>query len=257
MLCFDFSDVNEQNVAAQFTKIVNETIEEFSEKYYQLGLLYDRVTIDPTDFRASFASLARNVRLKGEKLSVIVDEVDAFANRLLMQGALLENQNVTTYHEFVKSEGSLLRRFGRTLKKHSSTCIERSFYTGVMPVAWSDAFSSLNIVEDLTHTVAFNDTLGFKTTDVEELLSTLYPTMTPAMQAKHLEAIRNKCNGYRRSSAQTHGMYNPQGVWFCLKQLRDQGDLLTMRLDPNIVQPAKDEFAAFLVKHASGMQSLV
>jgi hypothetical protein len=41
------------------------------------------------------------------------------------------------------------------------------FFTGVLPVAWSDAFSSLNTFEDLTHSAAFEETLGFKSGDIE------------------------------------------------------------------------------------------
>jgi hypothetical protein len=67
--------------------------------------------------------------------------------------------------------------------------------------------------------------------------------------------ITEKCNGHRRSAAQKEGLYNPQGVWYYLKQLQDKGKEMVPRMDPNVVQPSKDEIAAFLVKHAAAAKA--
>lgn len=144
------------------------------------------------------------------------------------------------------------RQFGRAVKMHSGTCIERMFFTGVMQVAWSDASSSLNTVKDLTGTNAFRDTLGFKSSDIAELLALLFPGMGPEARAKHLESTKCTSNEYRHSSAQVEGLYSPQGVWHYMKQLKDMGDQMVPRMDPNIAPPARDKVAAFLVQHAVG-----
>lgn len=224
VLDLDFSDVDERDVERSFTKVVNASVYDFSRKYRKAGLLDADVKIDDQDFASSLSNLAGTAKLSGHKLSLIVDEVDSFANRLLLQVSHEKGLNSSGYHELVKKEGSILRRFGRTVKKHSSTCIERMFFTGVMPVAWSDAFSSLNTVDDLTNDPAFYDALGFKTSDIEELLVLLFPAMDPEERAKHLALIRSKCNGYRRSSSQVEGLYNTQGVWYYLKELQRHGD---------------------------------
>eukprot|EP01033_Poteriospumella_lacustris_P011602 gene11602-8270_t len=127
-----------------------------------------------------------------------------------------------------------------------------------MPVAWSDtSVASLNTVEDLTHTDAFQEALGFKSSDIEELLVRRFPAMGPEERAKHLASIRCTCIGYRRSSSQAEALYNPQGVWFYLKQLQDKGDRKVPRMNPNIVQPVRDEVVAFLVKQAAAPQALL
>eukprot|EP01039_Chlorochromonas_danica_P006636 gene6636-7329_t len=202
VLAMDFSKVRGVNITASFTEVVNASVSKFSKKYRKAGLLDEDVTISDNDFTSSLSNLATVVELSGHKLSLIVDEVDSFANRLLVQVSREKGLDNSGYHEFVKKEGSVLRDFGRVVKAESSTCIERMFFTGVMPVAWSDAFSSLNTVEDLTHTNAFQNTLGFKSSEIEELLVLLFPGMDPEERGMHLESIRNKCNGYRRSSAQ-------------------------------------------------------
>jgi hypothetical protein len=126
------------------------------------------------------------------------------------------------------------------------------FFTGVLPVAWSDAYSSLNTVMDLTHDPAFHEALGFKSSDIDELLALRFPAMDPEERAKHLAAIHRTCNGYRRSSSQVDALYNPQGVWFYLGQLESHGDQMVPRIDPNVLPPADDEVADFLVRHAAG-----
>lgn len=219
----DLSVVNERDVEGSFTKVVNASVSAFSEKYREAGLLDEAVTIDPNDYTSSLSNLASVVELSGHKLSLIVDEVDSFTNCLLLQVSREKGLNKSGYHEFVKNGGTVLRHFGRVVKAESSTCIERMFFTGIMPVTWSDAFSSLNTVEDLTNDDAFQDTLGFKSSDIAELLALLFPGMDPDERGMHLASIRNTCNVYRLSSAQEEGLYNAQGVWYYMKQLRDKG----------------------------------
>ena len=151
----DFSQVIGDNIPDSFTEVVNASVSKFSEKYYEGGFLKRPVTINEKNFASSISNMTSAVELSGHKLSLIVDEVDSFANRLLLQVSREKDLDTSGYNQFVKKEGSVLRDFGRVVKSASNTCIERMFFTGVMPVAWSDAFSSLNTVEDLTHTDAF------------------------------------------------------------------------------------------------------
>lgn len=251
VLPFDFSDVDDKNVEKSFTKVVNKSCLRFFQKYHRQGLLDYPVVIDPTDYTDTLESLASSVRLSGYKLFVIVDEVDSFANRLLIKVSHGEN-GTSEYYDFVAREGSVLCQFGRALKKHSSTCIKRMFFTGVLPVAWSDAFSSLNIVADLTHSYAFMGTLGLTDSEVTELLKQRYPHLSPEDRAEHLKNVKATCNAHRRSPAQVEGLLNTQGVWHYMRELDDKGEEVVPEMDPNVVQPARDEIAAFLVQHAAG-----
>lgn len=192
------------------------------------------------------------LELSHDCLPLPLDEVDSFANRLLFQVSNEKGLDSSGYHEFVKKEGSVLRHFGRVVKKHSSTCIEKMFFTGVMPVAWLDAFSSLNTVKDLTHTKAFENTLGFKSSEIVELMKKVFPDMTSEDRDSHLKSIKMKCNGYRRTPMQVEGLYNPQGVWHYLDKLQDRGEQMVPCMDPNIIQAEQDVMAVFLVKHAAG-----
>jgi hypothetical protein len=245
----DFSVVNERDVARSFPNVVNASIYDFSETYCQASLLDKAVTIDDEDFASSLSNMASAVSLSGNKLSLIVDEADSFANRLLLEVSHEKGLGESGYDAFIKNGVSVLRHFGRVVKSKSGSCIERMFFTGVLPVAWSDATSSLNTVMDLTHDPTFQETLGFKSSDIDELLALQFPAEE---RAKHLAAIQRTCNGYRRLSSQVDALYNPQGVWFYLDQLESNGDQMVPRIDPNVLPPADDEVADFLVRHAAG-----
>lgn len=47
-------------------------------------------------------------------------------------------------------------------------------------------------------------------------------------------------------------MFNTQGVWHYVMELEDKGKDMVPKMDANVVQPARDEIAAFLVRHAAG-----
>ena len=249
----NFSSVDETNIEESFNEVINSSILKFSEKYHKAGLLDDPVEIDDKDCMSSFSDLASQVGLSNQKLSLIVDDVDAFNNRLLMKVIAEKGLNKAGYEEFRKREGSTLRHFGRVLKSESNSCLYRIFFSGVLPVRWSDGFSSsLDIVYDLTHTNAFQDTFGFKNSDIEELLTIMFPHLSAKDKKQHLKQIQEKSNGHKRFPDQKNVMYNPQGVWFYLKQLQDKGELMQPSMDPDIMNLQNDEIIAFLVKHAAG-----
>eukprot|EP01033_Poteriospumella_lacustris_P011600 gene11600-8268_t len=132
VLALDFSQVIGDNIPDSFTEVVNASVSKFSEKYYEGGFLKRPVTINEKNFASSISNMTSAVELSGHKLSLIVDEVDSFANRLLLQVSREKGLDISGYNEFVVKEGSVLRDFGRVVKSASNTCIERMFFTGVM-----------------------------------------------------------------------------------------------------------------------------
>lgn len=61
--------------------------------------------------------------------------------------------------------------------------------TGVMPVTWSCAFSSLNTAEDLAHDPDYHNALVFESSDIEELLALRFPAVGPDQHAKRFASI--------------------------------------------------------------------
>lgn len=251
VLHLDMRIVLLKDVKGTFNQAVNSRVKRFSDKYVKAGLLNKPVEVNPNSYLDTLDNFSDTVEDSGHFVFLIVDETDSFANRLLVQIGREAGLGKSAYREFVKREGSVLRDFGRAIKAEG--CYHRMFFTGLMPVAWSDAFSSLNIVKDVTHHFNFSGALGFTSADIQELLAHRFPNMNDADRGHHLNMIQLTCNGYRRSSHQEEAMYNPQGVWYYLDELKDKGENMVASLDPNIVPSARDEIAAFLVQQAIGI----
>eukprot|EP01033_Poteriospumella_lacustris_P016296 gene16296-11652_t len=260
VLALDFSKVDECRSEHYLKKLVNAAIQTFSEKYRKAGLLNEDVKIDDKYYATSIANLARVVESSGHKLSVIVDAVDSFAYKILLHVShtcglrAKERLDIGSFYQLEAWGTSVLRDFCLRL----NLCgIERTFFTGVLPVAWPTGCSSIKRVMDLTDDPAFQKTLGFKSSDIDELLALRFPAMDPNERAKHLAAIHRTCNGYRRSSSQVEALYNPQGVWFYLDQRQNHGDQMVPHIDPNVLPPVPDEVVDFLVRHAAATNSPV
>eukprot|EP01033_Poteriospumella_lacustris_P012747 gene12747-9114_t len=260
VLALDFSKVDECRSEHYLKKLVNAAIQTFSEKYRKAGLLNEDVKIDEKYYATSLANLVRVVESSGHKLSVIVDAVDSFAYKLLLYVShtsglrAKERLDRCSFNELDAWGTSVLSAF---CWKLNSWGIERTFFTGVLPVAWPTGCSSIKRVMDLTDDPAFQQTLGFKSSDIDEVLALRFPAMDPDERANHLAAIHRTCNGYRRSSSQVNALYNPQGVWFYLNQLESHGDQMVPRIDSNVLPPAHDEVVDFLMRHATATYSPV
>ena len=78
----------------------------------------------------------------GEKIYVIIDEYDHFANELL--GFRTEQ-----FKSLVAKNGKV-RKFYEILKEGTESVVDRIFITGVAPITLDSMTSGFNIVTDLT-----------------------------------------------------------------------------------------------------------
>jgi hypothetical protein len=104
-----------------------------------------------------------------EKVYLIVDEYDSFANRLLLEIDTTTSDLVLgQYLSAVADKEALLRSFvGDVLKTGTMTVLRRMFFTGVTPMAFSDGLSSLNMVEDISYSPHFEMLFGFTEDEIK------------------------------------------------------------------------------------------
>lgn len=191
------------------------------------------------------------VEMVREKLYLIVDEYDSFANRLLLEvdtssADLGRNQYLAT----VADKESMLRNFGNVLKSATRTVLRRMFFTGVAPMAFSDGLSSLNMVEDVSSSVFFESQFGFTEEEVRKGLQHIFPDQ-PKEVDEHLEVMRENFNGYRFHPNQVKGVFNPQICLYYLKHLHLYAHPPCPLLDENIATPG-DNVAQYLIKNYRG-----
>ena len=203
----------------------------------------------------SIENLFDVVRRAKEKVYLIVDEYDSFANRLLLEiDTTSSDLGLGQYRSAVADKEAMLRSFGNVLKTGTMTVLRRMFFTGVTPMAFSDGLSSLNMVEDISYSPHFEMLFGFTEDEIKVGLEHVIPGSESDI-ARHLEVMRDNFNGYRFNRKQVQSVFNPQMCLHYLKHLQWNGKPPCPLLDSNIASPA-DNVAQFLVKNYRGINSI-
>ncbi len=97
-----------------------------------------------------------------EKIYVIIDEYDHFANELL--GFAPDK-----FRDLVSKNGKV-RKWYEILKKGTETVVDRIFITGVAPITLDSLTSGFNIGKDITQDCRFNEMMGFTQEELKEIL---------------------------------------------------------------------------------------
>ena len=153
ILKFNFSGIdtsNEETTMKGFKEKVTISINSFVQKYH----LDFYVNWDMTA-EGLLSSLieAFKIQKAGEKIYVIVDEYDHFANELL-------GFHTNQFKELVSKNGKV-RKWYEILKEGTESVIDRIFITGVTPITLDSLTSGFNISSDKTQTASFNEMMGF------------------------------------------------------------------------------------------------
>ena len=103
---------------------------------------------------------------KGQKVYVLIDEYDHFANELLAF-------HFDRFQESVGKNG-WVRKFYETLKEGTYTgVVDRIFITGVSPITLDSLTSGFNMAANLTTEPALNEMMGFTETEVSGIVHEL------------------------------------------------------------------------------------
>ena len=94
---------------------------------------------------ALLGSLCQSAQNKGQKIYLILDEYDNFANNILVDYGNERYRSITHGSGFFRS-------FLKVVKDYSSSVIERIFLTGVSPVTMDDLTSGFNIADNYSST---------------------------------------------------------------------------------------------------------
>ena len=112
---------------------------------------------------ALLGSLCQSAQNKGQKIYLILDEYDNFANNILVDYGNERYRSITHGSGFFRS-------FLKVVKDYSSSVIERIFLTGVSPVTIDDLTSGFNIADNYSSNSAFNNMIGFNEYEVRALI---------------------------------------------------------------------------------------
>ncbi|MDD7022549.1 MAG: AAA family ATPase [Aeromonadales bacterium] len=215
-LRLDFSSVSARpdKVEISMMEELAGSIGRFSTTYPELGISNVEADLkafeSPSDMLKKFLNGFSDKAAKGERLFIIIDEYDHFANDILESSkkAFKEITSTSFDHE------GFIKQFYACLKQYYGGSryapIERFFITGVSSVSLNSVTSGFNIATNISSDARFNAMAGFTS---EELSKQIDETIDGGVIAKTgkdnlLDAMRKYYDGYAFSMHAPEHVFN-------------------------------------------------
>ena len=159
-----------------------------------------------------------------EKIYVIIDEYDHFANELL-------GFNTDKFKELVSKNGKI-RKWYEVLKEGTESVIDRIFITGVAPITLDSLTSGFNICSDKTRDRNFNEMLGFTKEELVELMKS--QNIAKEEQENLLPIMKENYDGYIFALKAKEKMYNSNMCLYFLNEYTTYKEIPDQLVDVNI-----------------------
>ena len=224
ILRFNFSGIDtsdEETTMRGFKEKVMISIDGFA-KNYNIDF-YTNPELTPEGMFRSIIEAFKFQKVN-EKIYVIIDEYDHFANELL-------GFNTDKFKSLVSKNGKV-RKWYEVLKEGTETVIDRIFITGVAPITLDSLTSGFNIGTDKTQDVKLNEMLGFTEEELIELMNK--QEISTEEQSKLLPIMKEYYDGYKFSLNGKEKIYNSNMCLYFLNEYLENNDLPRNLVDVNI-----------------------
>ena len=230
ILRFNFSGISTETLDETKKSFKNSTIESikiFIAKYH-----LDFYINENQEAEEILNSLytAFQIQKNNNKIYVLIDEYDHFANELL-------GFRTDEFKNLVAKNGKI-RKWYEILKKGTETVVDRIFITGVAPITLDSTTSGFNIANDITKNILFNDMLGFSKEDVIYLMNEL--EIPKHNQKELLPILKTNYDGYIfsnmiKDNLESYKMYNSNMTLYFLDLYKQQNEIPEDLVDTNII----------------------
>lgn len=179
---------------------------------------------------ALLGALCLSAQSKGQKIYLVLDEYDNFANNILVDYGNERYRSITHGSGF-------FRGFLKVVKDYSSSVIERIFLTGVSPVTMDDLTSGFNIADNYSSNSVFNNMIGFNEQEVRTLIDYYKGQMElPNTTDELIEIMKPWYDNYCFSteSLEDPSMYNSDMVLYLMNRYLLNKRIPNNMLDANI-----------------------
>ena len=224
ILRFNFSGIDtssEEVTIRGFKNEVASSIEVFIHRYnldFYVNTEDDAENILNNLFKAFYTQQPQ------EKIYVIIDEYDHFANELL-------GFHPERFKSLVSKNGKV-RKWYEILKKGTETVVDRIFITGVAPITLDSLTSGFNIGKDITQDVRFNDMMGFTQSELIEILTS--QNISKEDQEKILPIMKENYDGYKFCLNAENQIYNSNMCLYFLSEYTWSKKIPDRLIDMNI-----------------------
>ena len=224
ILKFNFAGIdttNEETTVKAFKKKTIASINLFVEKY-KLDFYINQD--DEAENILDNLIKAFEIQRQNEKIYVIVDEYDHFANELL-------GFNTNQFKNLVSKNGKV-RKWYEILKKGTESVVDRIFITGVAPITLDSLTSGFNISSDKTQDERFNEMMGFTEKELKELMKV--QNIKKEEQETLIPIMRENYDGYKFSLHGKEKIYNSNMCLYFLNSYTELGRIPEQLIDVNI-----------------------
>ena len=224
ILKFNFSGIDttdEESTMKGFKSKTIASIKLFVERYeLDFYINNDDEAENILDNLLKAFSFQRN----NEKIYVIIDEYDHFANELL---GFKTNQ----FKNLVSKNGKI-RKWYEILKEGTESVVDRIFITGVAPITLDSLTSGFNISSDKTQDERFNEMMGFTENELKELMKE--QNIEKDKQEELLPIMKENYDGYKFSMHGKEKIYNSNMCLYFLNNYVQLGRIPDQIIDVNI-----------------------
>ena len=236
VLRFNFSlvDPHPEKVHESFNFTCLQQISDFAEYYrdYLPSKLPDKLLQCNQIDQALKILTSRNFyHQTGHKLYILIDEYDNFTN------TILSSYSHQAYHNITHGEG-FLRYFFNILKGATTgpdAPLGKLFITGVSPITMDDVTSGFNIADPITLEPDFNELAGFTASEVRDIFNYYIQTgwLNQSLE-QLLEIASSWYNNYKFYNYSTTSLYNPDMVFYFVKQTGRRKRIPATLIDDNV-----------------------
>ena len=224
ILRFNFSGIDTSNEESTMKGFKSKTIS--SIRYFVQKYVLDFYINENENAENILDNLIKafSIQKANDKIYVIIDEYDHFANELL-------GFNTSQFKTLVSKNGKV-RKWYEVLKEGTETVIDRIFITGVAPITLDSLTSGFNIGTDLTQKKKFNEMLGFTENELIELMKA--QEISKEKQAELLPIMKENYDGYKFSLDGKERIYNSNMCLYFLNSYLENRDMPRNLVDMNI-----------------------
>ena len=224
ILKFNFSGIDTSNEEATMKGFKNEvasSIQVFVEKY-RMNFFVNME--EEAEGILDNLIKAFSIQKAGEKIYVIVDEYDHFANELL-------GFHTDQFKNLVSKNGKV-RKWYEILKKGTESVVDRIFITGVAPITLDSLTSGFNISSDKTQSASFNEMMGFTNKELDTMLEEL--GINEQEKKSLIPIMKENYDGYKFSIEATEKLYNSNMCLYFLNRYLERREIPNQLIDMNI-----------------------
>ena len=224
ILKFNFSGIDtgdEEATMRGFQEKVKISIDSFVKKYDIDFYINEEQTIESI-LKSLFEAF--RFQKENEKIYVIIDEYDHFANELL-------SFNTSKFKELLSKNGKV-RKWYEILKEGTESVVDRIFITGVAPITLDSLTSGFNISKDITRNANFNEMLGFTNTELKHLMK--MQQISEENQEILLPIMKENYDGYKFSIDGKEKIYNSNMCLYFLNSYLEFNKIPRELVDVNI-----------------------